>query len=148
MLSDRTFDFLNSTHTSIKRIQIVQELFDSETRYENNLGILERHYHEPLLAGNIISARNTADIFGNIQDIQRLAARFRHDIESNPDRINNQNAIVDSVGKVFLQLAPFMKMYSLYVVNFRNAFERVDSLTKTNPKFKAFIKVIKKTLNI
>ena len=50
------------------------------------------------------------------------------------------NASVDCVGDILATLAPFLKMYSLFVKNFSSALQRIEYEQKTNELFAKFLK--------
>ncbi|TKY86011.1 hypothetical protein EX895_004836 [Sporisorium graminicola] len=109
----------------------------------------------------ILSRKSVADIFSNFYDILQLSRELLSQLE---DRLQmapsppfaqgslaNQiraepvagmewNPAVDCIGDILATLAPFLKMYSLFVKNFSSALQRIESEQKTNEAFAKFLK--------
>lgn len=105
----------------------------------------------------ILSRKSMADIFSNFYDILQLSKELLSQLEdrlqvslpasssSISDRsqaVSNMawNASADCVGDILATLAPFLKMYSLFVKNFSSALQRIEYEQKTNEAFAKFLK--------
>ncbi|SAM67321.1 probable cytokinesis protein Don1 [Ustilago bromivora] len=108
----------------------------------------------------ILSRKSMSDIFSNFYDILQLSKELLSQLEdrlqvtsysassvsSSSDRTQSAgtdmkwNASVDCVGDILATLAPFLKMYSLFVKNFSSALQRIEYEQKTNEAFSKFLK--------
>lgn len=109
----------------------------------------------------ILSRKSVADIFSNFYDILQLSRELLSQLEERlqvapsqalaPDSLASQiraetsakmkwNPAVDCIGDILATLAPFLKMYSLFVKNFSSALQRIESEQKTNEAFAKFLK--------
>ncbi|KAJ1019967.1 hypothetical protein NDA16_004248 [Ustilago loliicola] len=105
----------------------------------------------------ILSRKSMADIFSNFYDILQLSKELLSQLEdrlqvaspascsssSDHTRASTDmawNASVDCVGDILATLAPFLKMYSLFVKNFSSALQRIEYEQKTNDAFAKFLK--------
>ncbi|PWN50870.1 hypothetical protein IE53DRAFT_368539 [Violaceomyces palustris] len=118
--------------------------------------------------GQIISRKVLGEIFSNFADIyqlnsellsrleERLSGKSRASFNSRPlsmvegERPSGQVAgldgtskpwdpALDNLGDILLPLAPFLKMYSLFVKNFTSSLERIESERKSNESFARFL---------
>ena len=121
--------------------------------------------HEYLLDKKI-----TNMIFSNFQDILNVNKEFlrqllerlvdeqtRNDVESKCFfatansgfagaviiDLKQWNPVRDIIADIFVNMAPFFKMYSVYVKNFTSALETLESQLRTNPAFRSFVNDIK-----
>lgn len=109
----------------------------------------------------ILSRKSINDIFSNFYDIMQLSKELLSQLEerlhplapqdsvsvsdSSQIRTNSTTEIqwdasVDCIGDILATLAPFLKMYSLYVKNFSSALQRIDYEQKNNDAFAKFLK--------
>ncbi|CAO1634524.1 unnamed protein product [Sympodiomycopsis kandeliae] len=58
---------------------------------------------------------------------------------------NRWNAETDTVGDILVPIAPFLKMYSLYVKNFSSALNRIEAERRENDAFARFLKETEKS---
>ncbi len=106
----------------------------------------------------ILSRKSISDIFSNFYDILQLSKELLSQLEerlqvsdasfaaagSSQSQIRQPdmawNASTDCVGDILATLAPFLKMYSLFVKNFSSALQRIEFEQKTNEAFAKFLK--------
>ncbi|CBQ71161.1 probable Don1-cytokinesis protein Don1 [Sporisorium reilianum SRZ2] len=109
----------------------------------------------------ILSRKSVADIFSNFFDILQLSRELLSQLEErlqmDPSPVLGQGSAasqlhaaplpemkwdpaVDCIGDILATLAPFLKMYSLFVKNFSSALQRIESEQKTNEAFAKFLK--------
>ncbi|PWY98854.1 hypothetical protein BCV70DRAFT_163797 [Testicularia cyperi] len=111
-------------------------------------------------SGAILSRKSMGDIFSNFADILHLSKELLSRLEerlsdtSTDDSVLNDlsssrtaqgfesgwNPRTDTVGDILVTLAPFLKMYSLFVKNFSGALQRIESEQKSNDSFARFLR--------
>ncbi|KAI8816289.1 uncharacterized protein EV422DRAFT_571856 [Fimicolochytrium jonesii] len=126
-----------------KRLNIVREILDTERRYVDSLSILQKMFLQPLMAAvgtseEMLSKKMILGIFSELPGIinvnSELKKQLENRLESSPwDPCNG------FIGDIFLNLAPYLKMYSSYVKNFNNALSRVTECSAKFPAFSHFI---------
>ncbi|GAC98618.1 hypothetical protein PHSY_006212 [Pseudozyma hubeiensis SY62] len=111
----------------------------------------------PTASAPILSRKSINDIFSNFYDIMQLSKELLSQLEerlqvavwpvaahaSTMSQIRPEmrwDASVDCIGDILATLAPFLKMYSLYVKNFSSALQRIEHEQKTNEPFARFLK--------
>ena len=109
----------------------------------------------------ILSRKSVSDIFSNFYDILQLSKELLSQLEERlqlaPSQASAQapsasqgraepvaemkwDPAVDCIGDILATLAPFLKMYSLFVKNFSSALQRIEIEQKTNEAFAKFLK--------
>lgn len=93
------------------RLQAVQEILTSERSYINQLQILMKYFVDPLKDKEILSNEEFIVLFGQIEMIYNL----------NTELLKNLENDLGNVGKAFLRLAPFFKLYSVYAFDYNRS---------------------------
>nr|QBH67546.1 hypothetical protein UEMT_2012 [Ustilago esculenta] len=140
------------------RQRSARELLDTERSFVASLTLIDQEYYQPLMASldrakgtvaaaavPILSRKSISDIFSNFYDILQLSRELLSQLEERlqvprPTGEMMWNASVDCVGDILATLAPFLKMYSLFVKNFSSALQRIEYEQKTNEAFAKFLK--------
>ncbi|SPO32387.1 probable Don1 - cytokinesis protein Don1 [Ustilago trichophora] len=141
------------------RQRSARELLDTERSFVASLTLIDQEYYQPLMASlgkgkgpasttqaaPILSRKSVSDIFSNFYDILQLSRELLSQLEerlqvAQPAGDMAWNASVDCVGDILATLAPFLKMYSLFVKNFSSALQRIEYEQKTNEAFAKFLK--------
>ncbi|GAC74718.1 predicted Rho/Rac guanine nucleotide exchange factor [Moesziomyces antarcticus T-34] len=110
-------------------------------------------------AAPILSRKSISDIFSNFYDILQLNRELLSQLEerfqaasgpsdsaatitggAQPATSMTWNAATDCVGDILVTLAPFLKMYSLFVKNFSSALQRIEHEQRSNDAFARFLK--------
>ncbi len=86
------------------RSRAVEELLASERSYLRHLQIVEEFFMRPLQERDWLPRSDFVSIFGDLPSILQVNAELLSCLESSNNRI----------GKVFLDLAPYLKFYSTY----------------------------------
>ncbi|SNX82112.1 probable cytokinesis protein Don1 [Melanopsichium pennsylvanicum] len=143
-----------------QRQRSARELLDTERSFVASLTLIDQEYYQPLMASigkgkgatagvaaatPILSRKSVGDIFSNFYDILQLSRELLNQLEerlqvAQPSGAMLWNASVDCVGDILATLAPFLKMYSLFVKNFSSALQRIEFEQKTNEAFAKFLK--------
>ncbi|KAK9718392.1 hypothetical protein K7432_005547 [Basidiobolus ranarum] len=127
-----------------KTNQIAQEILNSERSYVSGLLMIQKVFLCPLLESlatddEILPRNSITRIFSNILDIVNLNKELLRQLEEelvNPD----EETAPKKIAKIFLDIAPFLKMYSMYARNFNNAISTVSTHSSQNSAFAKFIK--------
>jgi len=99
------------------RAKAVQEVISSEKSYLRHLEIIEEYFMRPLEdSPSILSRKDFVRVFGDLAPILQVNRELLKCLEESSDRI----------GKVFTQLAPYLKFYSTYANDFREAVKVVE----------------------
>ncbi len=86
------------------RERALEELLRSERSYLRHLQIVEEFFMRPLQERSWLPRHDFVSIFGDLPSI----------IQVNRELLSCLEASEDKVGKVFLDLAPYLKFYSTY----------------------------------
>lgn len=153
-----------------RRKRSAKELLETERSFLASLTLIDQEYYQPLMASlgrgksgsmsppqagtPILSRKSIGEIFANFPDIMqlnrellsRLEERFGQTFAKTPPTADPTEAEAtwdpksDSVGDILVTLAPFLKMYSLFVKNFSSALQRIEIEQKSNETFAKFLK--------
>ncbi|KAJ1732943.1 hypothetical protein LPJ61_001804 [Coemansia biformis] len=128
------------------RARIAAEILDTERTYVDGLGLIEKLYIGPLLASAqqqapILSRKEVRQLFANFPDIVSLSKELLAQLDARlgPRADPPWDPATGRVGDVFVRMAPFLKVYSLYLRNFRSALADVSRWLSENHDFARFI---------
>ncbi|KAL4401743.1 guanyl-nucleotide exchange factor [Malassezia pachydermatis] len=140
-----------------QRYGLAMELYKSEKAYVHGLCILDSYYYTPLLASlqdptPIVSRRVLNRIFSNFCDILQLSkelllrleerlgdAKASAAVHVDGVAISTWDPLHDTIGDLLVPVAPFLKMYSLFMQNFSHAMSCIESEQRTNERFRQFL---------
>eukprot|EP00939_MAST-03C_sp_MAST-3C-sp1_P000290 g290.t1 len=114
-----------------KRSKICQEILEVERKYVTALRTLEMEIRLPITKklGSQAAKLGLGRIFGNVKIILELNNTLLLDLE---------DADQDSIGSVFLQFAPFLKMYTAYLNHTEDSLNLLQDAKKSCKVFKDF----------
>ena len=134
---------------------IASEMLSTEESYVNQLRIIEELFHEKIESENLLKDKVLQGMFSNIREIYKFHKEgLLPDLQDRMTKWKEQKEMyfvcdsVDNVwsdqnvGDIFVRLAPFLKMYSIYIENFENAMNMIDKYKKKNKKFAAILEDI------
>ncbi|KAL9960565.1 hypothetical protein ACROYT_G034040 [Oculina patagonica] len=131
---------------SKKLYNIAMEILTTERAYVRRLHLLDQVFYLQInnkcCAKGILPLEVLNDIFSNIQAIHQLHRDFllpKLEARMKEWGTNNQ------IGDILKGLAPFLKMYTLYVGNFDKATETLSLWTKKSPTMAGVIDEIQKS---
>ena len=108
------------------RQKAIDEIINSEKSYLRQLEIVEDFFMKPIRENEILASQIYANIFGDILGIRQVNKELLLAMETSTNKI----------GKVFLDLAPYLKFYSTYANDFKQATQLVEEqLLKNNQGF-------------
>lgn len=113
------------------RQKVIDEIKSTEKSYVDSLFDLLTHFMEPMKKsmGKLgITPKQIALIFSNLTVLAQFHALFLADLIKSGDM----------VVEVFVQLSPFLKMYSDYVQRYEKSIATINSL-RANSKFQKFL---------
>ena len=111
------------------RQKAIHEVISSEKTYLNHLETVEEFFMKSVREKGLLPNSDFATIFGDIPSIIQVNRELLHALEKSNDRI----------GKVFLELAPYLKFYSTYANDFQSAVKLVEYWTEKNKAFRTLI---------
>ena len=111
------------------RQKAIDEIINSEKSYLRQLEIVEEFFMKPLQENGILATQIYANIFGDILGIRQVNKELLLAMETSTDKI----------GKVFLDLAPYLKFYSTYANDFKQATNLVEDQLLKNKPFRNFM---------
>ncbi|KAJ2803329.1 hypothetical protein H4R20_002939 [Coemansia guatemalensis] len=129
-----------------QRARIAGEILCTERTYVEGLGLIEKLYIAPLLASAqqqspILSRKDVRRLFANFPDIITLSRELlcQLDARLGPNADPPWDPNTGRIGDIFMRIAPFLKMYSLYLRNFRSALSDISRWLGENHEFARFI---------
>uniref|UniRef100_A0A1B6LPN2 DH domain-containing protein n=1 Tax=Graphocephala atropunctata TaxID=36148 RepID=A0A1B6LPN2_9HEMI len=112
------------------RNKVVEEIFTSEVSYLHQLELIMKYFKEPLDSSDLLSPMARRILFGNIESIYRV----------NGELVNQLRIEGNDIGAAFMHLAPFFKLYSMYIYEYKNILTLLEEQSINNPKLSAWIK--------
>ena len=120
---------IEDTEVEKLRLKAVNEVLSSEKTYLKHLETVEEFFMNPVRERGLLPNSDFATIFGDLPSIIQVNRELMTALESSNDRI----------GKVFLELAPYLKFYSTYANDFQSAVKLVEYWTEKNKNFRTLI---------
>eukprot|EP01122_Echinamoeba_exundans_P015717 TRINITY_DN7601_c0_g1_i1.p1 TRINITY_DN7601_c0_g1~~TRINITY_DN7601_c0_g1_i1.p1 ORF type:complete len:792 (+),score=182.74 TRINITY_DN7601_c0_g1_i1:88-2463(+) len=121
-----------------QRFFVANEIVESERNYLRDLQIIIELYLQPLKANGIVSAPDLRTIFSQVEVIAKISETLLKKLQAAMDAHQSQGVEI-KFGKPILELAEFMKSYSMYVNNYEQAMQVVQQYKRTNKKFVKFL---------
>lgn len=111
------------------------DLVRTEKSYIASTDNLIEYFVVPLRHQDFIAPHECASLFSNIE----LIATAHKDLLKELDAAAQDWPFLGNVGRIFLNINPMLKAYSVFVGNFKNAINEIERIQQENPKFAAFI---------
>ncbi|CAG8435084.1 2927_t:CDS:2 [Ambispora gerdemannii] len=132
-----------------KREAAVKEIITTERTYVDSLRKLVNYFLVPLkenyqksISKNMIlstkpmaTMEDISALFGNVEQILSLHEQLLKQLE---ERYANWSPI-ELISGIFLQIAPYLKMYTTYLKSFPQAIATMERLKKESQSFKKFL---------
>ncbi|KAL6043446.1 Pleckstrin y domain-containing G member 4B [Balamuthia mandrillaris] len=117
---------------------VLKEILTTEREYVTSLKFIVEEYQRPLEKLGLLSPSELATVFGSINI-------FRGVNESLLDTIEKWYAgtSTESIGGIFSQVTPYLKMYSQYVNNYEKQEQELARLLKERKEFRLFCDAVK-----
>lgn len=134
-ISKEAFNILKS------RNQVFGELLKTEHQYTEAIEAIIKEFLEPVRSSLIeqkplMETQDMAIVFCNIETIFSTHTKILESLKE----LTNDWPFVDGIGKLFLRIAPSLKVYGVYVQNFKLAMDTLDRLAQTKGgRWKAFV---------
>lgn len=126
-----------------KRLKVVRELEQTESRYISSMRLLVKLFIEPLEARvtegrPIIEPQIVLDIFSCIRELLELHEAFLQRLVT---RLGNLSAFrANTIADIFLLHTKFLLLYPFYVNNFTVASATLKKVKANNPEFAEFVR--------
>ena len=111
------------------RKRAIEEIINSEKAYLGQLETIEEYFMKPIQESGLLPQNVFANIFGDLLGIRQV----------NKELLAAMEVSTDQIGKVFLDLAPYLKFYSTYANDFRDASKLVEEHTEKNKAFRQLL---------
>ncbi|KAI9355339.1 Dbl homology domain-containing protein [Zopfochytrium polystomum] len=98
----------------VKRQEIVYELMTTEREYIRDLSTIIEFFLKPIREQGLITAKYVSVLFSNIEQLLPVNQEFLGRLDQ---RRRERVGIVDEVGDIFLVVAQYFKMYTIYCGN-------------------------------
>jgi hypothetical protein len=139
--------FRNLVNRQKRREHAAKELLSTERTYADGLRIMVECYIQPFMiltdtVKEIISANDIKILFSNCRQLSMFHAQM---LEKLSNRLGNYNGTTTRLGDVFVELAPFFKVYQEYVNNYDTAQKHLVELKKNNARFAETLADIEKS---
>lgn len=123
------------------RTKIVKEIALTEESYVRSLETILEVYSKPLTKMSeesemILTSSEIQKVFNNVQVLFTFNSYFLNNLRQREEAFD---ARTTRIGDVFLQFAPFFRMYSQYATNFEEVPSYVAELTRSNSRFASFL---------
>ena len=127
-LNEAAFEVEDSEVERLRQ-KAVNEVISSEKAYLHHLETVSDYFMKPVRERSLLPNSDFATIFGDLPSIIQVNRELLQALENSEDRI----------GKVFLELAPYLKFYSTYANDFQSAVKLVEYWTEKNKAFRVLI---------
>ncbi|KAK6639154.1 hypothetical protein RUM43_007424 [Polyplax serrata] len=112
----------------------INEIYTSEITYLKQLELIMKYFMEPLRTKNWLPQSTFHALFGNLEILYKVNGELLQELKQ-------QNG---NVGAAFTQLAPYLKLYSVYAYDYKQAFQMLQELLKSNKELREFISIREK----
>lgn len=125
----------------LMRCHVISEILNTEKSYVEQLQSLIAHYLHPLQSSEcrLISQQDVTLMFSNVEIIASVNARFLEQLDQRIQLVTPDSAEEVVVGDLFLNFAPFWKMYTQYVSSQDSALALLQKLESRGGDFVAFL---------
>ncbi|KAK7078752.1 Rho guanyl-nucleotide exchange factor activity protein [Halocaridina rubra] len=113
------------------RKKIIEEMVSSEEAYLKQLNTLDKYFIKPSLEKELFPQSIHTMVFGQLLPIREMSLELYRSLCGESS----------DIGTAFLQLAPFLKVYSSYAKNYQQAINLLVDHERKADKFKAWLAV-------
>jgi hypothetical protein len=115
----------------------IQEILSTEKTYVKKLLLIINSFAIPLKQqSDVLTSAQSNTLFNNVELLYQFNSKLLTDIQSRAENWNNDSCI----GDLFVQFAPFFRMYASYAANHEFALNIMNKLEKDNSKFQKLLK--------
>lgn len=107
----------------------INEIFTSEVTYLRQLEIIMRFFMEPLRTKTWLPQSTFHALFGNIEILYRVNGELLQELKNNSE----------NVGAAFDKIAPYLKLYSVYAYDYKQALQILQTMVKNDKELNEFI---------
>jgi len=121
---------------------VCKEILDVEEKYVNSMHRLATCRKDMMTSFQENSELDIDAIFGNVDVIVGL-----NDILLDNLRRSNETENNDTIGKIFMKFAPFLKLYSVYLKHLEDSMSLVTKYSEDNVSFKSHCDALEEPLS-
>mmetsp|Transcript_12370 Transcript_12370/g.13694 ORF Transcript_12370/g.13694 Transcript_12370/m.13694 type:complete len:874 (-) Transcript_12370:513-3134(-) len=132
-------EFLSLRRKKASRVKLAKELLHTEGTYLKYLNQTTEYFQKPITDAAEFKPEELRQIFGGIEEIQRLSKVIHDALDKRLQEWNNLDTKDQRLGDVFQVLIPFLKLYTIYCTNYYNG---VQILSEKKEKSKSFCEFI------
>eukprot|EP01080_Neovahlkampfia_damariscottae_P009289 gene9289-1377_t len=115
------------------RKQLIDEIYDTEKEYVNSLDIIMSIYYLPLKKKKYLEQEHIDQIFGSLPSIQGLQQNLLTQMDV---QMKNYTPLI---GKVFVDMALYLKIYPEYINGFDEASALLEELCESKKGLGSFL---------
>ena len=116
---------------SAHRESVVREIISTEVTYTESLYVLQENFRKPLAHGNILSPEQDQIVFLNVHSIYDLHVPLLEKLQEAMKEAESNNDVANiCIGRVMLDVMPWLRLYTTYINGTQEASELVDTLYK------------------
>jgi hypothetical protein len=140
-----SIELQNSSNSSEKRARAVMEILESEQKYQKYLKCLFADFYVPVSEGKMTEETSISKeelkttLPSGFEPIMNLSEKLLKTLIEAIDIENNTTVNESRVGKIFINFAPFMKMYADYCAEYEKASVNVRMLLGSYPSFEDYL---------
>ncbi|KAF2077285.1 hypothetical protein CYY_001410 [Polysphondylium violaceum] len=120
----------------IQRNKCAHEIIETERRYVNSLELIINVFLVPLQSTkkDLLSASEITTIFSNCTSLYGVHKELLESLEKRWEKWDQQQCLAEC----FINLSPYLKLYTQYINNFNNAISTLSECKKRDSKVKDF----------
>eukprot|EP01088_Endostelium_zonatum_P016435 TRINITY_DN4439_c0_g1_i1.p1 TRINITY_DN4439_c0_g1~~TRINITY_DN4439_c0_g1_i1.p1 ORF type:complete len:888 (-),score=204.22 TRINITY_DN4439_c0_g1_i1:105-2768(-) len=122
-----------------KRMNVIEELYDTEKEYVEDLKRLVKIFLTPLRASGVIPEADINSIFCNVELILGINSELLKNLTQRLKTETQQQSASAAVGDIFTNMADSFKAYDQYCVNYKKAMDTMTKCEKSTPAFSSFL---------
>eukprot|EP01094_Clydonella_sp_ATCC50884_P001575 TRINITY_DN1118_c0_g1_i1.p1 TRINITY_DN1118_c0_g1~~TRINITY_DN1118_c0_g1_i1.p1 ORF type:complete len:1050 (+),score=372.95 TRINITY_DN1118_c0_g1_i1:256-3405(+) len=119
-----------------KRRTVAEELLETERTYVQGLSTLISVYMQPIMARDVITKMEARSLFSVVEALLGCNQELLRSLEERMSAWGEQQG---RISDIFLQLVPYLRMYTQYVNNLNNAMTTLDACKRKSKPFSSFL---------
>lgn len=118
------------------RKYVIQELLSTEELYIKSLNVIANVIMKPSLSEKIINQDESIILFRNIESIYLFHKQLLEEFKAIFELFDNKSTLI---GKLFLKMMPYFKLYFEYCNNYQESSALIDKMRSQNHAFSFWI---------
>ena len=112
----------------LQRLCVLQEILNTEKDYVSDLQIIIK-VKKSLENEKIINQQESGLIFSNVEQLSMIHQEIATKLDKSLLTLSDEECWNSSIGEIFLKLADFLKIYTVYVSNQSNQVKTIESFS-------------------